>query len=147
MERSVMTSIHTYIHTHVLPHVLDPFVSIPGYNLIWHDTPGNVAKHGVCVYIRESIQVDSVITPVPNMVCFRLAVFDVYCVVVYRPPSNSPEMNACLLELISDLTRDLMRGGGVQRAPLLVFRQYSNSVGNSALKFSVPLRASILRIL
>ena len=38
------------------------------------------------------------------MVCFRLAIFDVYCVVVYRPPSNSPEMNACLLELISDLS-------------------------------------------
>ena len=92
--------------THLLPHVLDPFVGIPGYNLIRHDTPGNVAKHGVCVYIRESIQVDSVITPVPNMVCFRSAVFDVYCVVVYRPPSNSLEMNACLLELISDLSID-----------------------------------------
>ena len=43
------------------------------------------------------------------------------------------------------LTRDLM--GGPFGPPWWFFVNNSNSVGNSALKFSVPLRASILRIL
>ena len=38
-------------------------------------------------------------------------------------------------------------GGGGQRAPCWFFANNSNSVGHSALKFSVPLRVSILRIL
>ena len=44
------------------------------------------------------------------------------------------------------LTRDLMRGGG-QKPPCWFFANNSNSAGNSALKFSVPLRTSIIRIL
>ena len=39
------------------------------------------------------------------------------------------------------------RGGGGQRAPWWFFVNNSNSAGNRALKFSVPLRASIIRIL
>ena len=37
--------------------------------------------------------------------------------------------------------------GGPKGPPCWFFANNSNSVGNSALKFSVPLRASILRIL
>ena len=46
----------------------------------------------------------------------------------------------------AQLTRDLMRGGP-KGPPCWFFAHNSNSVGNSALKFSVPLRTSILRIL
>ena len=38
-------------------------------------------------------------------------------------------------------------GGGAFGPPWWFFVNNSNSVGNIALKFSVPLRASILRIL
>ena len=52
----------------------------------------------------------------------------------------------CMHGLARLLTRDLM-GGGPLGPPWWFFVNNSNSVGNSALKFLVPLRASILRIL
>ena len=48
--------------------------------------------------------------------------------------------------MVGVLTRDLMGGGGA-KPPWCFFVNNSNSVGNNAVKFSVPLRASILRIL
>ena len=56
-------------------------------------------------------------------------------------PVRLPRVSTCSFNPRPD------EGGGGQRAPCWFFANNSNAVGNTALKFSVPLRASILRIL
>ena len=56
-------------------------------------------------------------------------------------------MHTCVCNIWLPLTRDLMRGGAQRAPPCWFFAHNSNSVGNIALKLSVPLRTSILRIL
>ena len=92
--------------THLLPLIPDSFVAIPGYVLFRHDTPESKAKHGVCIYVRKCIMTDSLAKPLPNTLSIHLSSFDVYCLLVYRPPSNPPDVNDSVLRLISDFCAD-----------------------------------------
>ena len=88
--------------SHLLEQISNSFVHIPGFALIRNDVAGSVHKHGVCAYVHESIMIDDVSTPLPNVLSFHLASFDVYIILIYRPPSNSPDDNDRLCSFISD---------------------------------------------
>ena len=74
--------------THLFPYISNSVIDIPHFSLVRNDVAGPVSKHGVCVYVHDSVMIDSVDFPLPNILTFRLTTFNVYVVVVYRPPSN-----------------------------------------------------------
>ena len=92
--------------TWLIDSVGDSFVALPGYNLFRRDVLGSVRKHGVCVYIRSSIDVlccsDDVADSVPNTLVVYLSGFCLYLVVVYRPPSYGIHENSLLLQFLND---------------------------------------------
>ena len=85
-----------------MSHLPSSIVDIPNYSLIRHDVCGHVYKHGVCCYIRNSLLIDSVLQPLCNVLSFRLSLFNVFVLIVYRAPSNSVEANECLSTFILD---------------------------------------------
>ena len=89
--------------SHLLDFIKDTYISIPHFNLYRSDTVGNVYKHGVCAYVQEDLHVDSVVAPMPNLLSFRLSRFNVHVVVVYRPPSYTPNSNSELLRHLYSL--------------------------------------------
>ena len=88
--------------THLLSHISDSFVTLPDYILFRHDTSGPTAKHGVCIYVHRLIMADSFSKPLPNVTSIHLPAFDVYCLLVYHPPSNSQDANDSVLNLIAE---------------------------------------------
>ena len=81
--------------SHLTPQISTAAVSISGFQIFRNDS-GRTAKHGVCTFVRDGIEVDEVNTLHPNVLSFRLAMFNVYVIVVYRPPSYSQEQNDAL---------------------------------------------------
>ena len=49
---------------------------------------------------------DSLVKPLPNIISFHLTAFDVHCLLVYRPPSNSPDVNKAVLRYITEFCTD-----------------------------------------
>lgn len=92
--------------SHLTALLSSSFVSIPGYQLLRNDVTGTVCKHGVCAYIHKDILVDQVTTPMKNVLCFRLSKFNVYVVIVYRPPSYNDVQNDELISVLDELSRD-----------------------------------------
>ena len=45
--------------THLLSSIPSSFISLPSYSVVRHDVTGDVAKHGVCVYIHVSLKYKS----------------------------------------------------------------------------------------
>ena len=80
----------------------DSFVTVPGYELVRTDTSGHTPKHGVCFYVRKCISYESVPSNCPNLHTIYLSSYNIYVVLVYRPPSNSEEDNTCLLEYLAN---------------------------------------------
>ena len=79
--------------THLISSVTNSFIDIPHFSLVRNDVSGQVPKHGVCVYVHNSVLIDSIDAPISNVLTFRLVSLNVYVVVVYRPPSNTPHAN------------------------------------------------------
>ena len=77
--------------THLLP-----------FHIIFYFTSGSTAKHGVCIYVHKLIMADSFTKPLPNVTSIHLPAFDVYCLLVYPPPSNSLDANDSVLNLITE---------------------------------------------
>ena len=88
--------------THLVPSISNSFIDIPHFSLVRNDVDGQVQKHGVCVYIHDSVLIDSVDFPFPNVLAFRLTAYDVYVVVVYRAPSNLPPANNQIASFIGE---------------------------------------------
>ena len=91
----------TVTESHLLSHIPDSFVDIPPFKLLRSDSSGSVHKHGVCAYIHSSLLVDHVSCHKPNTLSFRLAAYNVYILVIYRPPSSTPSENHELAEFIA----------------------------------------------
>ena len=92
--------------TWLLDSVPSSFVNMQGFSIVRTDTLGPTAKHGVCVYIKSGLSFQSVDTPIHNLHCVKLIEFDIYIIVVYRPPSNTPEDNALLAAYITEFCLD-----------------------------------------
>ena len=86
--------------THLMGSVKNSFIDIEHYNVIRHDTLGGTPKHGVCMYMHESLKFDCVESPCPNCLSVRLSDFNIYVITVYRPPSYSSIENQTLLKYL-----------------------------------------------
>ena len=86
--------------TWLLPGVGDSFVSLAGYTIVRRDTSSGVRKHGVCLYIKNDLRFALVGDGCENVCCVHLVDFDVFVVVVYRPPSNLPMENEQLRDFL-----------------------------------------------
>ena len=87
--------------SHLTSAVASSFVKVPHFSLLRSDVKGHVHKHGVCAFVHEDILIDKVSYPMSNVLLFRLAKYDVYFLVVYRPPSYTTAENeelACVLQ-------------------------------------------------
>ena len=82
------------------------FVGLPGFDLVRADSPGNVRKHGVAVYISSSIKFVRIDCSVSNVVVVYICSLDLYVLTVYRPPSFSVEDNAALIDFIVEFCLD-----------------------------------------
>lgn len=92
--------------SHLLQSMPDSYVSAPGYSIVRNDIQGVVAKHGVCLYIHESVKYDNVHVPCSNCISVRFPDLDLHLVVAYRPPSYTPEENQTLLNFLVDFCSD-----------------------------------------
>ena len=90
--------------SHLTSEVLSPFVAIPNFTLLRNDVEGTVHKHGVCAYVHEEILVDNVSYPANNVLMFRLLIFNVFIIIVYRPPSYNASQNEQLAILLENIT-------------------------------------------
>ena len=84
---------------------VDATVAIPGYNLTRVDNPGLVKKHGVAMYIKCSLKFE-VISCSLNYLNVYLNDFNLYVIVVYRPPSYSVQDNEALSSYLIENCRD-----------------------------------------
>ena len=76
------------------------------YDLLRNDVSSTVQKHGVCVYVHRDVNVDNVTCPMTNILVFRLTKYNVFVIVVYRPPSYTQVQNQELLGLLDNVVSD-----------------------------------------
>lgn len=88
--------------TWLLPDVPDSFVSISQYNIVRADTQCNTRKHGVCIYIKNSLNFVPLEVNCTNTCAIYLLDLNLYVVIVYRPPSNSNSENLALVDFLLD---------------------------------------------
>ena len=78
------------------------FVEIPGYRFYRRDVEGRVRKHGVGLYLKRELDAVLVEVNVPNVLVVHLIEWDLYVVVIYRPPSYDEEANRVLRQFIAN---------------------------------------------
>ena len=84
--------------SHLTSLVSSSFVGIPVYELLHNDAAGTVPS----VYICKDIETDQIACPTKNVLSICPANFNVYVVILYRPPSSYTEVeNADLLPFLS----------------------------------------------
>lgn len=86
----------------LLPDIPDSFVSIGNFNISRADSKSNSRKHGVCVFIKSHISHICINTCCDNVCAIHLLAYNLYIIVIYRPPSNSSEDNQALLNFLLD---------------------------------------------
>lgn len=84
--------------SHLTNSMPSSFIEIPKYRVVRSDAPGGAAKHGVCIYIHESIKYDSINTSCPNCVTLRIPDLNIFVIAVYRPPSYEVSENRKLID-------------------------------------------------
>ena len=86
--------------TWLLPDVPDSFVAIINYGIARTDTCGNTRKHGVCVYVHKRINFVYIEANCSNVCVAHLIDFNLYIIVIYRPPSNLGLDNSDLINFL-----------------------------------------------
>ena len=86
--------------TWLTPLISDSVVNIHNFSIYRSDSPSGTAKHGVCIYVHKDIKFVPVSCNIPNTLIIHLTQFDVFVILVYRPPSNSQEDNHNLISFI-----------------------------------------------
>ena len=82
------------------------YVDLPGYRFYRGDTGGTVRKHGVGLYVAESLQVVPVDVDLPNVLSVFVKAWEVHILVIYRPPSYTQSENQAVLSFLADYTID-----------------------------------------
>ena len=80
--------------------VENSFLSIPGYEIVRHDSPSQRRKHGVAVYLRNHLKFNIIDCNIDNVLIIYLVDLCLYIVTVYRPPSCTSLENMQLAEFI-----------------------------------------------
>ena len=84
----------------------DATIDIAGYNLIRNDSPTGIRKHGVAAYIKSDMKYTLIPMISANTIGLHLIDFNVYCAVVYRPPSYTAHENSLLIQSLTEFARD-----------------------------------------
>ena len=92
--------------TWLVERISSSYVELPGYKFFRRDVSGTIRKHGVGLYLDSSIQVVPVEVEVPNVLVVNILCWEIYLVVVYRPPSNIESDNSQLLQFLADFCLD-----------------------------------------
>ena len=82
------------------------YVCIPGFDFFRGDVFGEVAKHGVRVYVSEKLKPVQLKVDIPNLVVLDFGHLELFIIGCYRPPSYSPEENARLINFILEFPRE-----------------------------------------
>ncbi len=90
--------------TWLTQHITNPTINISGYTVFRSDSPTNDPKHGVCFYIKNSLQVTNTTDTFPNTLALHLHKHNVYILLVYRPPSNTQDIDTNLLNYITNFS-------------------------------------------
>ena len=86
--------------------ILDQSVEIDGFKFMRKDSPSGIRKHGVALYYKNSIKIVEVPVPIPNILCVHLIDFNLFCLVVYRPPTQPTQENDDLVRFMSAFCED-----------------------------------------
>ena len=78
------------------------FVMVPGFSFFRKDVKGSVRKHGVGLYVKQGLDVRPVEVDAQNVLVVYVVGWEVYSVVVYRPPSYTSEENNMLTGFLYD---------------------------------------------
>ena len=78
---------------------------LSGYYLVRTDSPDNVKKHGVAIFIKSSRKCSHV----SNVTLIYLCDSSLYILMVFPPPSNSSDNNSSLFHFISEFWRPIKR--------------------------------------
>ena len=81
-------------------------VHLPGFSITRCDVVGKKRKHGVCLYMRDSLTIVEEPLNCPNAICVYLSCMDVRILVAYRAPSNTDMENDSLRATIQDKCND-----------------------------------------
>ena len=95
----------TINETWLTSEIADSTVNIPGYQIIRSDNPGLVKKHGVAIYISNSIKF-VVVNCLLNLLVVYFSLYDIYLISVYRPPSYSFDENESIINFLLDFCCD-----------------------------------------
>ena len=83
--------------TWISPGAPDGIYQVNGFQIFRNDFVSDYPKHGVCIYVKDSIRVGKVQNDFPNVLALHIVDFDFYVMTVYRPPSNSVADNGSLI--------------------------------------------------
>ena len=92
--------------SHLTEQIHDSFVNVPHFNLLRSDVKGQIHKHGVCAFVHEDLVIDCVSHPMSNVLLFRLAKYDTYFLIVYRPPSYNAVENEALAHTLQTIVSE-----------------------------------------
>ena len=138
--RNYNVDILALAETWLVSSIPSSFVDVPGYVVCRRDVGGCVRKHGVCVYLRESLNFAEVESGLENVLVVQLVDLQLYVVVVYRPPSYSSLQNERLVEFLLEFIdgKEVLLLGDFN-LPSLVWREDGGDASHS-----VPLDRSFL---
>jgi hypothetical protein len=88
--------------TWLVPSVSSSFVEVHEFSVVRGDTHSGIRKHGVCMYVKNSLNYEEVNLQLPNVAAVFLINLDVWILSVYRPPSYGDQENLDLVSLIND---------------------------------------------
>ena len=92
--------------TWLISDIGDSFVNVGGYEIVRLDNPGPVRKHGVAIYVKSDLKFEVISCSLINLLILYFEMFDIYVVIVYRPPSYDDVQNNLLLKFICDFCVD-----------------------------------------
>ena len=92
--------------SHLLSSMPSSFVSLPSFSVVRNDVSGNVEKHGVCMYIHNSLKYVTHQSNIKNCVAIELVDLKMLILAVYRPPSYSDAENSMLIDYLLTVCSD-----------------------------------------
>ena len=85
----------------LIPEIPNSNIEVEGYNILRNDSITNRRKHGVCMYVHKDITIGRVLSDHPNTLGVYLPGYDLFVLLVYRPPSNLPADDLALIEYMT----------------------------------------------
>ena len=87
--------------------VSSSFVAVEGYSVVRGDVQGLIRKHGVCLYIRDSVRFVEIDLGCQNLAAVHLVKYDLFVLSVYRPPSYTDQENISLIRMLCEFCEGL----------------------------------------